>query len=68
MARLHYAHCDQPGISRRALARDWAYCDEIAELQMVLNVDLAAGLDRFGFVEGSNAKPGHYVIERAFVG
>ena len=27
MARLHYAHCDQPGISRKRLARGWAYCD-----------------------------------------
>lgn len=27
MARLHYAYCDQPGISRRALARGWAYFD-----------------------------------------
>lgn len=30
--------------------------------------DLAARLDVLGFEEGSNAKPGHYVIERAFVG
>lgn len=30
--------------------------------------DLAARLDGLGFEEGSNAKPGHYVIERAFVG
>jgi ferredoxin--NADP+ reductase len=28
---------------------------------------LAAQLDALGFAEGSNAKPGHYVIERAFV-
>lgn len=27
MARLHYAHCDQPGISRQALPRGWAYFD-----------------------------------------
>ncbi len=30
--------------------------------------DLAAQFDGIGFEEGSNAKPGHYVIERAFVG
>ncbi len=30
--------------------------------------ELAATLDGLGFEEGSNAKPGHYVIERAFVG
>jgi ferredoxin--NADP+ reductase len=30
--------------------------------------DLSAMLDRLGFEEGSNSKPGHYVIERAFVG
>ncbi|MET0270166.1 MAG: ferredoxin--NADP reductase [Sphingomonas sp.] len=30
--------------------------------------DLAAMLEGLGFEEGSNAKPGHYVIERAFVG
>ena len=30
--------------------------------------DLSAMLDGLGFEEGSNAKPGHYVIERAFVG
>lgn len=30
--------------------------------------DLSAQLDALGFSEGSNANPGHYVIERAFVG
>ena len=30
--------------------------------------DLSAMLDGLGFAEGSNSKPGHYVIERAFVG
>ena len=30
--------------------------------------DLAALFDREGFTEGSNAQPGQYVIERAFVG
>jgi len=30
--------------------------------------DLAARLETMGFDEGANAKPGHYVIERAFVG
>ena len=35
---------------------------------MAMIKDLAADLDALGFDEGSNAKPGHYVIERAFVG
>jgi ferredoxin--NADP+ reductase len=30
--------------------------------------DLAHTFDGLGFSEGSNAAPGHYVIERAFVG
>jgi ferredoxin--NADP+ reductase len=30
--------------------------------------DFAALLEGMGFVEGSNAKPGDFVIERAFVG
>lgn len=30
--------------------------------------ETAAMLDGYGFTEGSNAKPGEYVIERAFVG
>ena len=30
--------------------------------------DHAADLEARGFIEGSNAKPGHFVIERAFVG
>jgi len=30
--------------------------------------DLSAIFEEKGFVEGSNAQPGHYVIERAFVG
>ncbi|MGE0658675.1 MAG: ferredoxin--NADP reductase [Reyranellaceae bacterium] len=30
--------------------------------------DLSAIFEAKGFVEGSNAQPGHYVIERAFVG
>ncbi|CAH0351425.1 ferredoxin--NADP reductase [Sphingobium sp. CECT 9361] len=34
---------------------------------MAMIRDLAARFDRDGFAEGSNAKPGHYVIERAFV-
>jgi len=29
---------------------------------------LSASLESLGFVEGSNAKPGDFVIERAFVG
>ena len=35
---------------------------------MAMIRDLAARFDALGFVEGSNAAPGHYVIERAFVG
>lgn len=35
---------------------------------MAMIRDLAARFDGLGFVEGSNAAPGHYVIERAFVG
>lgn len=35
---------------------------------MAMIKDFAADLDRQGFQEGSNAAPGHYVIERAFVG
>ncbi|WP_156679750.1 ferredoxin--NADP reductase [Sphingomonas profundi] len=35
---------------------------------MAMIRDLAAGLDAAGFAEGSNAAPGSYVIERAFVG
>ncbi len=35
---------------------------------MAMIRDLSATLDTLGFVEGSNAKPGQYVIERAFVG
>jgi ferredoxin--NADP+ reductase len=38
-------------------------CGSMAMIQ-----DLAALLDAQGFEEGSNARPGHYVIERAFVG
>lgn len=34
---------------------------------MAMIRDFAAKLDGLGFVEGSNAKPGDYVIERAFV-
>jgi ferredoxin/flavodoxin---NADP+ reductase len=30
--------------------------------------DFAARLESDGFIEGSNAKPGHFVIERVFVG
>jgi ferredoxin--NADP+ reductase len=30
--------------------------------------DLSAMLEGMGFTEGSNAKPGDFVIERAFVG
>jgi len=30
--------------------------------------DLTAKLEQLGFEEGSNAKPGDYVVERAFVG
>ncbi|WP_076071959.1 ferredoxin--NADP reductase [Sphingomonas montana] len=35
---------------------------------MAMIKDFAAFLDGLGFSEGSNAAPGHYVIERAFVG
>jgi ferredoxin/flavodoxin---NADP+ reductase len=35
---------------------------------MAMIKESAASLDALGFEEGSNAKPGHYVIERAFVG
>lgn len=35
---------------------------------MAMIKDHAADLEQRGFAEGSNAKPGHYVIERAFVG
>lgn len=35
---------------------------------MAMNKEMAARLDALGFEEGSNAKPGSYVIERAFVG
>ncbi len=35
---------------------------------MAMIRDLAARFDGLGFVEGSNAQPGQYVIERAFVG
>jgi len=34
---------------------------------MAMICETAAMLDALGFEEGSNAKPGHYVIERAFV-
>ncbi|HWK35662.1 ferredoxin--NADP reductase [Sphingomonas sp.] len=35
---------------------------------MAMIRDLSADLDALGFIEGSNAAPGDYVIERAFVG
>ena len=35
---------------------------------MAMIREQAAMLDALGFTEGSNAAPGHYVIERAFVG
>ncbi|MDT7531873.1 ferredoxin--NADP reductase [Sphingobium sp. SA2] len=35
---------------------------------MAMIKDIARLLDARGFIEGSNAKPGDYVIERAFVG
>jgi len=35
---------------------------------MAMIKETAALLDSYGFTEGSNAKPGEYVIERAFVG
>jgi ferredoxin--NADP+ reductase len=35
---------------------------------MAMNRDFAARLQLLGFVEGSNATPGHFVLERAFVG
>ena len=34
---------------------------------MAMIRELAAQLEEWGFEEGSNAKPGDYVIERAFV-
>jgi ferredoxin--NADP+ reductase len=35
---------------------------------MAMIKDHAADLERRGFTEGSNAQPGQFVIERAFVG
>jgi ferredoxin--NADP+ reductase len=35
---------------------------------MAMIRDFAARFEALGFEEGSNAKPGHFVIERAFVG
>lgn len=35
---------------------------------MAFNREMGAMLEALGFDEGSNAKPGHYVLERAFVG
>jgi ferredoxin--NADP+ reductase len=35
---------------------------------MAMIKEMGEGLEALGFVEGSNAAPGHYVIERAFVG
>jgi ferredoxin--NADP+ reductase len=35
---------------------------------MAMIKDLAHRFEALGFEEGSNAKPGHFVIERAFVG
>ncbi|WP_375398344.1 ferredoxin--NADP reductase [uncultured Sphingomonas sp.] len=35
---------------------------------MAMIRELAGQLDELGFMEGSNAHPGHYIIERAFVG
>ncbi len=35
---------------------------------MAFNKEMAAMLDEHGMVEGSNAEPGSYVLERAFVG
>ena len=35
---------------------------------MALNTDLAAQLEAAGLQEGANSKPGHYVVEKAFVG
>ncbi len=34
---------------------------------MAMLKDTAAMCERFGLVEGSNANPGTYVVERAFV-
>jgi len=31
-------------------------------------MDTKAIMEKFGLVEGSNAKPGEFVIEKAFVG
>ena len=38
-------------------------CGSMAMIQ-----DVAALMEKFGLEEGSNASPGDYVIERAFVG
>ena len=35
---------------------------------MAMIKDFAARFETLGFSEGANSKPGHYVIERAFVG
>ncbi len=33
-----------------------------------LNEDMAAICEAAGLEEGANSKPGHYVVEKAFVG
>jgi len=44
-------------------------CDRVMLCgSMAMIKDHASDLERRGFIEGSNAKPGQFVIERAFVG
>ena len=33
-----------------------------------MNTDMKKICEEFGFVEGANSQPGHYVVEKAFVG
>ena len=32
------------------------------------NIDIKGVLEGFGLAEGANSDPGHYVVEKAFVG
>ena len=35
---------------------------------LAMNTDMKKICEEFGFVEGANSQPGHYVVEKAFVG
>ena len=35
---------------------------------MAMNTDMKEICEEFGLVEGANSQPGHYVVEKAFVG